>query len=61
MISLHENMLVAENCDEYSPKTYIVTSSMSSTAQNCSYCVNYENGKCTKKLFEEIEERIRIN
>lgn len=61
MISIQEKMLVAENCEEYKSKIPILNESVSAISQGCNTCVNYINDKCTKRLFEQIGERIRIN
>ncbi|MTK13623.1 MAG: hypothetical protein F8N39_16580 [Clostridiaceae bacterium] len=61
MISIQEKMLVAENCAEYKPKVYTFNSNRSAISQGCNTCVNYINDKCNKELFEQIEEKIRIN
>lgn len=59
MSSIHQEMLVAENCIEYKPKNF--TSTMSFISQGCNSCISYISGKCNKELFEEIGERIRMN
>lgn len=61
MISLQDKILVAQNCEAYKPKSYMLTAAISYIAQSCNQCVNYTNGKCIKELFEEIEEKIKIN
>lgn len=59
MTSVQQKMLVAENCAEYEPKKF--TTAMSLISQGCSSCISYMSGKCAKELFEEIEEKIRLN
>ena len=59
MASVQQKMLVAENCAEYEPKNF--TTAMSFISQGCSSCISYMSGKCAKELFEEIEEKIRLN
>lgn len=59
MSSIHQKMLVAENCIEYRPKNFTI--SMSFISQGCSSCISYINGECSKELFEEIKERISMN
>jgi hypothetical protein len=59
MSSIHQKMLVAENCIEYRPKNF--TTNMSFISQGCSSCISYINGECNKELFEEIKERISMN
>lgn len=59
MSSIHENVIVAENCIEYKPKNF--TTNMSFISQGCISCLSCINGECTKELFKEIEERIRLN
>lgn len=61
MISTQEKMLVAENCEEYKSKVYTLNAEMRAISQGCNTCVNYMNDRCTKELFEQIEEKIRIN
>ncbi|MBC2582842.1 hypothetical protein [Clostridium sp. DJ247] len=61
MILSYEKMLVAENCEEYKAKSYMLTSSMSLIAQSCFQCKNYVKGKCIKGLLEKIEEKIKTN
>ena len=59
MNSIHQEILVAENCMEYKPKKF--TTTISCISSGCSSCISYISGKCTKDLFEEIEEMIKIN
>lgn len=61
MVSLQNKVLVAQNCIEYESKSYIKIINMSSICEGCSDCVNYINGKCSKELFEEIEQIIKMN
>lgn len=61
MILSYEKMLVAENCEEYQAKSYIITSSMSLIAQSCFQCKNYVKDRCVKDLLEEIKEKIKTN
>lgn len=59
MSSIHEKMLVAENCIEYEPKSFTIN--MSFISQGCSSCVSYIDGKCDRELFECIKENISMN
>jgi hypothetical protein len=59
VVSAQQKMLVAENCMEYKPKVLI--KAMSFISLGCGSCISYINGKCTKELFEEIEEKIKMN
>jgi hypothetical protein len=61
MVSLQDKILVAQNCDAYRSKTYMLITPISYIAQNCSQCINYTNGKCIKELFKQIEEKIKVN
>lgn len=56
-----EKSLVGENCPEYDSKYIFHNMSNTNLARNCIGCSNYNNGKCTKGLFNEIYETLRIN
>ncbi|AYD39082.1 hypothetical protein D4Z93_00250 [Clostridium fermenticellae] len=59
MLSFQDKMLVAQNCSEY--EGYNIFSNISSISPNCDYCVNFKNGMCSKKLFNEIDGIIKLN
>lgn len=59
MSSIREEMLVAENCIAYTPKSFTIH--MSFISQGCSSCVSYINDECNKRLFEKINKIISIN
>lgn len=61
MVSMYQKIIVAENCDEYQSRNYVLNSQISYISHGCSDCINYVNNKCTRELFEEIEERIKKN
>lgn len=61
MISIQDKIMVAENCEEYKPKVYILSANITALSQGCNTCVNYVNDKCSRKLFEEIEKKIKVN
>jgi len=61
MISNEIKMRVAQNCPGYTNRNYYSLMSMLESSESCSTCKNYVRGKCTKDLFDEIYEKIRIN
>lgn len=61
MISTQDKMIVAENCKEYESRNNILGLQVSYISGNCSNCVNFTNGRCSKNLFDKIEEVISMN
>lgn len=61
MVSLENKMVVAQNCIEYEPKNYIRIINHSSISESCDDCANYIDGKCNRKLFDEIHEIVKTN
>lgn len=61
MFSNDEKSLVGENCPAYASKYILHEVSMTNLAHNCINCFNYLNGSCSKNLFNEIYESLRIN
>lgn len=58
---LHENKLTAaENCPNYESSNPVITE-LSFMSLSCISCVNYNNGKCSKGIADEINNIISVN
>ena len=62
MVSNEIKIRVAQNCHGFRTSYFTeLVSSITFGSENCSSCVNYVRGICTKELFQEIREIIRVN
>jgi len=61
VISSELKMRVAQNCPGYHPRYIFSSMSMGTSSESCNNCVNFVRGKCSKNLFDDIKETIRIN
>lgn len=61
MISGELKMRVAQNCPGYHSRNAYYFMGGGTVSESCSNCTNYVRGKCSKHLFDEIKETIRIN
>lgn len=61
MFSLQDRMIVAENCEEYKPKNYMLDPQASYISNDCNSCINFSHNKCKKNLIDEIGKMISIN
>lgn len=53
--------LIGENCPAYEANNIFYKANMTNLVRNCINCFNYKNGKCTKNLFNELYENLKIN
>lgn len=61
MINDDVKSLVGENCSKYDSKYIFHNASMTNLAQSCVNCSYYHNDNCSKKLFTELYESLRVN
>lgn len=61
MFSNEDKSLVGENCPEYNSRFILHEATITNLAHNCINCSNHLNGNCSKNLFNEIYETLRIN
>ncbi|MCT4509677.1 MAG: hypothetical protein N4A48_13145 [Tepidibacter sp.] len=61
MENLSRNQLraIASECSQYSPIENQFTSSVRENEESCSKCNNYQNGKCTLDLIDEIRSNMQ--
>ena len=61
MVSSEVKMMVAQNCSSYNPRSAQAMASIGNLSGSCGNCCNYVRGRCTKGLFEDIMDTIKIN
>ena len=62
MLSSEIIMRVAQNCHGYRGRSDLaLINSITYVSESCNSCVSNVRGKCTKELFNEIMETIRLN